>query len=83
MIKIATAALVGLSLFSFGVLRAVAGDAPQQTDKSSKVDPAGPKGSNTGARPSSPGTVGAMDQAGGGSFTASKADGKKDSLQAK
>lgn len=73
----------GLSLFTMASVSAFpvyAGDmsASENTNKTSTVDPSGPKPATSGARPASPGTVGAMNNTEAGSFTASKADQDKD-----
>ena len=49
----------------------------------SNVDPATEKAATPGSRPSTPGTVGAMDNAGGGSFTAGHTPAQTEAENAK
>ena len=76
-----TALTLASLLLPLPVMAADQGGSTQNQDKSSTVDTTGKKAAAPGSHPASPGTVGAMSNDGSGSFTASEADQKKNTLK--
>ena len=72
---------LALLLLPFPAMAADQDGSTQNQNKSSTVDTTGKKAAAPGSHPASPGTVGAMSNDGSGSFTASKADQKKNPLK--